>query len=68
MSRFGDPYDNAIAEKFFLFLKRVIYRIKLKPYDEASLIIEEYIHCYNTQRMQLKTKLFPHKFRSWFTV
>ena len=60
MSRRGNPYDNALAENFFSILKtECIYRTKLKTYKEARLLIGEYIHFYNTQRIQLKTKLTP---------
>ena len=64
MSRRGNPYDNALAENFFSILKtECIYRIKLKTYDEARLIIDEYIHFYNNERIQLKTKLTPQEMR-----
>lgn len=44
MSRRGNPYDNALVENFFAILKtECIDRIKLKTYDEARLIIDEYI-------------------------
>ena len=60
MSRKGNPYDNALAENFFSILKtECIYRVKLRTYDEARLLIGEYIHFYNYQRIQLKTKLTP---------
>ena len=60
MSRRVNPYDNALAENFFSILKmECIYRVKLQTYDEARLIIGEYIHFYNHQRIQLKTKLTP---------
>ena len=60
MSRKGNPYDNALAENFFSILKtECIYRVKLQTYDEARLLISEYIHFYNYQRIQLKTKLTP---------
>ena len=60
MSRRGNPYDNALAENFFSILKtECIYRTKLKTYEEASLLIGEYIHFYNNHRLQLKTKLTP---------
>ena len=62
MSRKGNPYDNALAENFFSILKtECIYRIKLKTYDEARLIIDEYIDFYNNERIQLKTKLTPQE-------
>ena len=60
MSRRGNPYDNAMAENFFSILKtECIYRIKLQTFDEARLVIDEYINFYNNQRIQLKTKLTP---------
>ncbi len=60
MSRRGNPYDNALAENFFSILKtECIYRVKLQTYEEARLLIGQYIHFYNHQRIQLKTKLTP---------
>lgn len=60
MSRKGNPYGNALAENFFSILKtECIYRTKLKTYEEARLLIEEYIHFYNHERIQMKTKLTP---------
>ncbi|MBQ7757327.1 MAG: IS3 family transposase [Oscillospiraceae bacterium] len=60
MSRRGNPYDNALAENFFSILKtECIYRTKLKTYEEARQLIDEYIYFYNNQRIQLKTKLTP---------
>ena len=60
MSRRGNPYDNALAENFFSILKNeCIYRTKLQTYEEARLLIGEYIHFYNNHRIQLKTKLTP---------
>ena len=60
MSRRGNPYDNALAENFFSILKtECIYRTKHQTYDESRLLIGEYIHFYNNERIQLKTKLTP---------
>ena len=60
MSSKGNPYDNAMAENFFSILKtECIHRTKLKTYEEARLLIGEYIHFYNNHRIQLKTKLTP---------
>ena len=60
MSRRGNPYDNALAENFFSILKtECIYRVKLHSYEEARLLIDEYIHFYNHHRIQIKTKLTP---------
>ena len=69
MSRRGNPYDNALAENFFSILKtECIYRAKLQTYEEASLLIGEYIHFYNNQRIQLKTKLTPIEKRSQYVA
>ena len=60
MSRRGNPYDNALAENFFSILKsECINRVKLKTFDEAQTLIDEYIYFYNNERIQLKTKLTP---------
>ena len=69
MSRKGNPYDNALAENFFSILKtECIHRTKLKSYDEARLLIGEYIHFYNNERIQLKTKLTPLEKRSQYVA
>ena len=69
MSRRGNPYDNALAENFFSILKtECIHRVKLKTYEEARLLIGEYIHFYNNQRIQLKTKLTPLEKRNQFVA
>ena len=48
MSRRGNFCDNSLAENFFFILKtECIYRIKLQIYEEARLLIGEYIHFYN---------------------
>ena len=67
MSRRGNPYDNAMAENFFSILKtECIHRVKPKTYEEARLLINSYIHFYNHDRIQLKTKLTPLEQRSQF--
>ena len=69
MSRRGNPYDNALAENFFSILKtECIYRTKLQTYEEARLLIAEYIHFYNHERIQLKTKLTPFEKRSQYVA
>ena len=69
MSRKGNPYDNALAENFFSILKtECIYRVKLQTYEEARLLIGEYIHFYNNERIQLKTKLTPQELRSQYVA
>ena len=69
MSRRGNPYDNAMAENFFSILKtECIYRTKLKTYEDARILISEYIHFYNNERIQLKTKLTPLEKRSQYVA
>lgn len=60
MSRRGNPYDNALAENFFSILKtECINRQKIASFEEARLLIDDFIFFYNNQRIQLKTKLTP---------
>ena len=69
MSRRGNPYDNALAENFFSILKtECINRVKLATYEEASLLIGEYIYYYNNYRIQTKTKLTPLEKRNQFVA
>ena len=69
MSRRGNPYDNAMAENFFSILKtECLYRTKLRTYEEARLLIGQYIDFYNKERIQLKTKLTPIEFRSQYVA
>ena len=69
MSSRGNPYDNAMAENFFSILKtECIYRTNLKTYEEARLLIDEYIHFYNYERIQLKTNLTPLEKRCQFVA
>lgn len=69
MSRRGNPYDNALAENFFSILKtECIYRVKLQTYEEARLLIGQYIDFYNNYRIQTKTKLTPLEKRCQFVA
>ena len=69
MSRKGNPYDNAMAENFFSILKtECIYRTKLRTYKEARNLIGKYIHFYNNEKIQLKIKLTPLKYRSQYVA
>ena len=69
MSSRGNPYDNAMAENFFSILKtECIHRVKLKTFEEARLLIGEYIRFYNHERIQTKTKLTPLEKRSQFAA
>ena len=69
MSSKGNPYDNAMAENFFSILKtECIHRVKLKIFEEARLLIGEYIRFYTEDRIQTKTKLTPLEKRSQFAA
>lgn len=69
MSRRGNPYDNSLAENFFSILKtECIHRVKLHSYEEARLLIDEYIYFYNNIRIQTKTKLTPLEQRCQFVA
>ena len=69
MSSRGNPYDNAMAENFFSILKtECIHRVKLKTYQEARILIAEYIRFYNQDRIQLKSKLTPLELRSQYVA
>ena len=60
MSRRGNCYDNAMAENFFSILKtECIYRQKIKSFQQARELIDEFIHFYNYERIQLKTGETP---------
>lgn len=60
MSRRGNCYDNAMAENFFSILKtECIYRQKIKSFQQAKELIDEFIHFYNYERIQLKTGEAP---------
>ena len=60
MSRRGNCYDNAMAEKFFSILKtECIYRHQAATFKEAKTLIGNYIYFYNNQRIQLKTGVAP---------
>lgn len=64
MSRRGNCYDNAMAENFFGILKtECIYRQKIRTFQQANDLIDEYIHFYNYERLQIKTGLAPLSLR-----
>lgn len=64
MSRAGTPLDNSPAECFFSILKtECIYRHKIHSISQARKLIDEYIHFYNFERIQLKTELTPYEKR-----
>lgn len=64
MSRRGNCLDNAPAENFFGILKsECINRVKIRTFNEAKRLIDNYIHFYNYERIQIKTKLTPFEKR-----
>jgi putative transposase len=64
MSRAGTPLDNAPAESFFGTLKsECINRQKINSFQHAKELIDEYVHFYNYERIQIKTKLTPYEKR-----
>ena len=67
MSRKGNCLDNAPTESFFSHLKEELIRhIKIRDFQEAIQVVDDYIHFYNHDRIQLKTKLTPIEFRRQF--
>ena len=67
MSSPGCPLDNACAENFFSTLKSEwLHRYTPTTKEEARLLLGEYIHFYNYERIQLKTKLTPYEKRCQF--
>lgn len=64
MSRRGNCWDNAPMENFFSHLKEEALRQGPTPtFEEARHIIEDYIHFYNYERIQLKTRQTPYETR-----
>ena len=60
MSRHGNCYDNAMAENFFSILKtECIYRQKIRTFQQAKELIDDFIYFYNHERIQLKTGETP---------
>ena len=67
MSSPGTPLDNDCAENFFSTLKSEwLHRYTPATKEEARLLLGEYIHFYNYERIQLKTKLTPYEKRCQF--
>jgi len=64
MSRRANCWDNAPMENFFGHLKEEYLRHYKNPsFQEAQQLIAEYIHFYNYERIQLKTKQTPYQVR-----
>jgi transposase InsO family protein len=64
MSRRANCWDNAPMENFFGHLKEEALRqIKTPTFDDAKQVVDEYIHFYNHERIQLKTRQTPYERR-----
>ena len=64
MSRRGNCWDNAVMENFFGHLKEEALRHVRNPsLLELKQIIDDYIHFYNYERIQLKTRQTPSQIR-----
>ena len=64
MSRRGNCWDNAPMENFFGHLKEeAIRRFKTPSFHQAKQIIDDYIHFFNYERLQLNTKQTPYQVR-----
>jgi transposase InsO family protein len=64
MSRRGNCWDNAPMENFFGHLKEEALRdIPTPTFEEAKQLVDEYIHFFNYERIQLKTKQTPYQVR-----
>ena len=64
MSRRGNCWDNAPAENFFSHLKEEYLRhLPLPTLEQAQQFVNEYIHFYNYERIQLKTRQTPYQTR-----
>ena len=64
MSRRANCWDNAPMENFFGHLKEEYLRhFKNPTFEQAQQLIDEYIHFYNYERIQLKTRQTPYQTR-----
>lgn len=64
MSRRANCWDNAPAENFFSHLKEEYLRHFPRPtFEQAQQLTSEYIHFYNYERIQLKTRQTPYETR-----
>ena len=65
MSSPGCPYDNAAMENFFgTFKVECLYRAKFSSRTDVEQLVEEYIHFYNLERINLKDGFTPFEIRS----
>jgi transposase InsO family protein len=64
MSRCGNCWDNAPAKNFVSHIKEEYLRhFPLPSFEQAKQLVAEYIHFYNYERIQLKTRQTPYQTR-----
>ena len=64
MSRRGNCWDNAPMENFFGHLKEEALRqFETPSFEQAQVIIDDYVCFYNYERIQLKTRQTPYQTR-----
>ena len=64
MSRRGNCYDNAMAENFFGILKSErVNQQKINDFYMEKHLVDDFIHFYNLEHIQLKLKLTPLELR-----
>jgi transposase InsO family protein len=64
MSRRGNCWDNAPMENFFgHFKEEALRQFKSPTFQQAIQIVDDYIHFFNHERLQLKTKQTPYQVR-----
>ncbi len=64
MSRRGNCWDNAPMENFFGHLKQeALQQHQTLSFEQAHQIIDDYVHFYNYERIQLKTRQTPYQTR-----
>ena len=64
MSRRGNCWDNAPMENFFGHLKEEALRhIPIPTFEQLEEIVADYIHFFNHERIQLKTRQTPYQVR-----
>lgn len=65
MSRRGNCWDNAPIENFFSHFKsELIYLSKTNDVNELTNLIDDYIHFYNNERIQIKIGMSPIEYRT----
>jgi putative transposase len=62
LSRLGNCWDTAPLENFFSHLKEEALRqFPIPTFEDAKQIIDDYVHFYNYERIQLKTRQTPYE-------